>query len=1222
MAGTEGEAAAQPGVGEEVVQMNGVHPEEGGEELTTLRLQTPTQIEYSITLSPSEVLYEIRSTLADTAELCYVTNYDLVTDGGVVLNDSVPVGAMQPPLAQGSVIRMVFSRYDERSLRAHVHATQAVIGCRLDDMFVTAMFGEESQCPPSSSSFAPASRSYPSHQRLLGDRLRAVAEPPNRNRGEKQAGGEKDKDEGGEKEKEEEKEAETAPQVASLNQPVSSVASASAEYALDYTQQHAVGLTRAIERRVRADVVSDLRAAWKARVPRPISENAFSPGEETACNSVTPEGLYELYSQVPAAKYAVAPPAQIFFCHQTPLPNRRLQGDLAYLEIRVSGAAQPLFVTCTPLGFYVNLTKSRDEINPNPASKAHHSETLLGLLYSVNAKLRERVLDLVLRRVSMHPFESTPAGSYTDELWLSCRDPSGVLAQTQYRRDMAVTQIESHPIRDWNEEQLAVRALPDGDPDEKGLRERQLFRLHNDFVEAAVRVAVAAINGQVYPINPMEESETFHVFLVNGIFVSHTADVRNTYSALGGDEYVRSSGKKDCRSQALLRDLESKDINAVTAVIVDYKGRRVAAQPVLPGILSTLSDRIVQHAYGADEEEGLRADSELHEVLRGVSEKLNLAEHKVRTKRGEDGEPGEVVSVFPSAECKASRCADRRLYLFDFFRLCPRDLNWPDRPGALVRHELKEAYTAFKKKESPDAPPPRFNCDLHAEVPTVELADDEETLKKQEEDLKDLAKFLKEKAVPKVVEDLSGPANAQRPTAHACIDSCMLSTVFHENGVNMRYLGSVIEQLPPGSLARKVCEVEVIARVLKRMLSRTMASSPPEELGRSITSLLNAAFGTHPPEPAVPNGHGASKEGEEETPPAAESEGKKKKKKGKKGGGGEAKKAEGGLTQGALVATVVEQALSRFQATLGGDWPSTVDKFQLLRALCRKTGVRLACNTYDFSTPAPFTIADICDIAPVVTHHPPARRLVRELLAGGQACTPESPDKALRVLHHALAYAENVMGCVSVESAQGYQQVAHALYMLGDTEQALWHHHKATIITRRVFGPDHGRYVVMLRETALLAQALGRLGEAVQYMRRAMYLSKLLTGGVHPDMYATLADMYQEMGHGRKAVALMGEQIRICSDLWGKDDVRVAVLHRSLAGLLAQTGDFQGAVNEQKQCVNILNQKCGSEHQETQEAVSIYGKLVQMAVHGRKTERKLTAGGPPGFGLRGPKVGF
>lgn len=67
----------------------------------------------------------------------------------------------------------------------------------------------------------------------------------------------------------------------------------------------------------------------------------------------------------------------------------------------------------------------------------------------------------------------------------------------------------------------------------------------------------------------------------------------------------------------------------------------------------------------------------------------------------------------------------------------------------------------------------------------------EEDVKQEENKVKELAKFLKENAINNLVRNLH--RNEGIP-----IDSQGLKDFFHENGVNMRYLGYVAEKLKDG----------------------------------------------------------------------------------------------------------------------------------------------------------------------------------------------------------------------------------------------------------------------------------------------------------------------------------------------------------------------------------------------------------------------------------------
>lgn len=79
-----------------------------------------------------------------------------------------------------------------------------------------------------------------------------------------------------------------------------------------------------------------------------------------------------------------------------------------------------------------------------------------------------------------------------------------------------------------------------------------------------------------------------------------------------------------------------------------------------------------------------------------------------------------------------------------------------------------------------EAPQYTFNVNLFK--PNVKLVISDEELKQQEDELRDLAKFLKERAVMSIITDLKSLENV--PT-----DSASLEVYFHNHGVNMRYLG-------------------------------------------------------------------------------------------------------------------------------------------------------------------------------------------------------------------------------------------------------------------------------------------------------------------------------------------------------------------------------------------------------------------------------------------------
>ena len=59
-------------------------------------------------------------------------------------------------------------------------------------------------------------------------------------------------------------------------------------------------------------------------------------------------------------------------------------------------------------------------------------------------------------------------------------------------------------LRDWNEEIQTTRELPVASLQHRVFRDRALFKAHSDFVQAAVRGGIAAVDGHLHPLNPAE----------------------------------------------------------------------------------------------------------------------------------------------------------------------------------------------------------------------------------------------------------------------------------------------------------------------------------------------------------------------------------------------------------------------------------------------------------------------------------------------------------------------------------------------------------------------------------------------------------------------------------------------------------------------------------------------------------------------------------------------
>ena len=114
----------------------------------------------------------------------------------------------------------------------------------------------------------------------------------------------------------------------------------------------------------------------------------------------------------------------------------------------------------------------------------------------------------------------------------------------------------------------------------------------------------------------------------------------------------------------------------------------------------------------------------------------------------------------------------------------------------------------------------------------------EEEIKAEEDKVKALATYLKETAIQNLITNLQKTENI--PT-----NSVTLSEFFHQNGVNIRYLGHIAEQVKEKNMAQTkyLLEREVFVRCMKHIVNMYIRDFPSDELVSDlITHIFNCAF--------------------------------------------------------------------------------------------------------------------------------------------------------------------------------------------------------------------------------------------------------------------------------------------------------------------------------------------------------------------------------------------
>lgn len=178
--------------------------------------------------------------------------------------------------------------------------------------------------------------------------------------------------------------------------------------------------------------------------------------------------------------------------------------------------------------------------------------------------------------------------------------------------------------------------------------------------------------------------------MYNQIFFSFAVDLvddapfRDLTSLENNPSFTQAN--HDLLGLRALQILDCEGLHVLATTIVSYRGHRVIAQSIIPGILNN-NDLASLAEYGSvDEHKTIYAGEEFHTLMKKVcGEQLSLKTCKVV-----DGTDKEV-EIAGSVEVKGIRGTDKRCYLVDLQGLTPRDMNYPDQEKhhtCLLRPEL------------------------------------------------------------------------------------------------------------------------------------------------------------------------------------------------------------------------------------------------------------------------------------------------------------------------------------------------------------------------------------------------------------------------------------------------------------------------------------------------------------------------------------------------------
>ncbi|XP_016324965.1 clustered mitochondria protein homolog isoform X1 [Sinocyclocheilus anshuiensis] len=981
-----------------------------------------------------------------------------------------------------------------------------------------------------------------------------------------------------------------------------------------------------------------------------------------------------------------------------PPGNRKMHGDLLYLNV-VTTEDRHFSITASTRGFYVNQSTTYS-FNPKPATPSVLSHALLDLLGHISPVFKKNFSALLKRRGSTHPFEriATPFQLFS---WTApALDHTMDCLRAEDVSSFSLGYEEHVPAlaRDWNEELQTTRELPRKTVTDRLMRDRAVFKANSDFVSTATRGAMAVVDGNVMPINPSEEPRQ-QMFIWSNIFFSLGFDVRDKYRDLGGEAAAHAAPVLDLNGVRAYWAVDQEGLFLIGTVVIDYRGYRVTAQTIVPGILERDQEQSV--VYGSiDFGKTVVSDDRYLELLGKPSKKLRVQRHLVLNK------DDTAVELCSSVEHKGIVGNDGRHYILDLLFTFPPDLNFlpvegedlnPVRqqlgfpklhPHRLVclRQELIDAfveqrYQTFMEivskstehdkavgtsaiKSDPITTPqlpsttvtlqdqdaehhslknvPVNNIqqgssikhvfsslgdtfDIHFN-PNVFCAgvrfpkESTEDIQKQKQQLKDAAVFLISNQIPAFTKSCLD--HTSMPT-----DGVTLTEALHQHGINIRYLGTVleyIEKIPQKERLDHVYRIalcELITRCAKHLFKTYLLAVEPSALSASVSHFLNCFLSAFADAGVI----------QQNDKFASRRRSRRRRSRASVGG---TVTAWSILTPTDLWRAIKAEAQEYYHYSLPcGSVEEAVDKCRLqritlLREIAIKTGIQILLREYHFDSEhkTVFTEEDILNIFPVVKHISPRSSDALYLLHCGQSRVQQGClQEGCELISQALGLFTNVYGALHQDVCICLRLLGRIHYILGDYAEALSHQQRAVLISERVLGIEHPNTIQEYKHLGLYCFAGGQSVTALRLLYRARYLMLLVCGEDHPEM-ALLDSKIGLVLHSMMACDLslkfLENALALTSKYQGPSSLKLAQSHHLLAKVHESKGDFRAALTHEKERYGIYRKQVGEAHEKTQESSEYLKHLTHQAVILQKTMNWIYKTGSdtniPPFNLNSP----
>ncbi len=361
-------------------------------------------------------------------------------------------------------------------------------------------------------------------------------------------------------------------------------------------------------------------------------------------------------------------------------------------------------------------------------------------------------------------------------------------------------QLVEAPSAAWNENYQSCMDMEDGSFNTSVAKASRLNHLKGEFVSISMRIGKTIIEEFTLPphlktIVPLErydqnpEDETY--VSEDGIAFQF---MHNCQGSALADETKKKMASHDLHGVEAYANASvsgAKGLHTFLCCIVDHLGFRLFAQALPP---------IYDHsrlAFGLNDNV-LTVDPDADYLLEAAARAMNLRSHDVP-----DG--ATTARIHTSASAQMHRGDDGRLYISNVSTALPLDHN-PALPGAsdeyvaVTRRFRREFLRSYRRPLSSDAISLTGELGADAEAATTEAIR--------------ASRHLVGKVVPDFVKQLN-------LLDFVPLDSVHLTSLMHQRGINVRYLGIIAEQtLMPH--VREMAMCEMVARSCKTLLGERL----------------------------------------------------------------------------------------------------------------------------------------------------------------------------------------------------------------------------------------------------------------------------------------------------------------------------------------------------------------------------------------------------------------